>query len=140
MKLIALDIANTTGFATPDCSGSIRLTAKTDKYSYFRHFLWELYSAYEFDTIAVERVAGMHKEAIISMAKLHGIVEKFAEEKGVEVVSFSAKSIKKFFTGNGNAGKNAMIEEFKKRFNEPPVDDNEADARALYLLAEKELA
>jgi Holliday junction resolvasome RuvABC endonuclease subunit len=58
------------------------------------------------------------------------------EEYGIKCVGLSVSTIKKFATEKGNATKEEMIAAAKLRgFN--PIDDNEADALAILLLALK---
>lgn len=134
--IIALDLATTTGFCTPDTSGAIKL--KGNKHSELYHFLWDLNACYDVEVIAVERTAGQHKNALIVMSRLRGVVNLFAERNDIKVVDYSAGTIKKSFTGNGRASKEDMVAEFKKRTGRDPVSDDEADAYALFELASKE--
>jgi len=135
--LIALDIATVLGYATPDCSGSYNLT-KDNRETNLYWFLHDLYAAYEMEVIAVERAAGQHKNSLIVMAHLRGVVNLFAKHHDIKVVEFSPGTIKKFFTGNGRASKEEMMEEFMSWTCRIPVDDNEADAYALFQLAKRD--
>lgn len=133
MKTIALDIATTTGYCTEDMSGSFNLRKgiTKNKYSELYNFLTELHWHYGFDTIAVERVAGRFKNALIQMSKLHGIVQLFAHNNNCNVIEYSPTEIKKNFTGKGNASKEMMIDRFREITGRDPIDDNEADAFAI---------
>jgi len=135
---MALDIATHTGFCSHDCSGMIDLSKEFCREQALYNFLWELNAAYNLETIAVERVAGQHKNALIVMSRLHGVVRLFAHENDIDVIQFSAGEIKKDFTGKGNAKKPQMIERFKELTGKVPVSDDEADAYALYRLALKQ--
>lgn len=140
-NILALDIATNTGFANHEISGSINLGKgiTLNRYYNLYWFLQDLHWAYDFDTIAVERVAGQHKNALIVMAMLRGVVELFTFNKDIKIVTYSAGTIKKFYTGKGNANKDAMMDEFKKRTGKDPINDNEADAHAIYLLHQSNL-
>ena len=78
--------------------------------------------------VAYELPAGRNIKPIIHSAKLIGIIEKVCVELGIEYIEFSASSVKKFATFNGNAGKPLMIEYAKKLWNYEGEDDNESDA------------
>jgi Holliday junction resolvasome RuvABC endonuclease subunit len=67
------------------------------------------------------------------------------EELKIPYQGFGVKPIKKFITGSGNASKQDVINAVQTRGYRPmaenrPLDDNEADAIALLLLAENALA
>ena len=66
-------------------------------------------------------------------------VIKFCKENNIPYRAYSAKEIKKFITGNGNASKQAVIDAVNKKYNLSIADDNEADAIALYHLAVEDL-
>lgn len=135
-NVLALDIATNTGFANHEISGSINLQKgiTSNRFYNLYWFLQDLHWAYEFDTIAVERVAGLHKNALIVLAMLRGVVELFAFNNDINIIDYSAGTIKKFYTGKGNAKKDAMMAEFHNRMNREAINDNEADAHAIYLL------
>ena len=56
------------------------------------------------------------------------IIEKLCAELDLEYIELATGAIKKFATGNGNAGKPLMVEFAKKLWNYEGEDDNEADA------------
>lgn len=61
---------------------------------------------------------------------LMAILTKWCESRGIPYCAVPVGTIKKHWTGKGNADKKMMIDEAVKRgFN--PTDDNEADAIAL---------
>ena len=55
-------------------------------------------------------------------------MEKVATELEIEYIEFSASSIKKFATNNGNANKELMVEFSKKLWGYEGEDNNIADA------------
>jgi hypothetical protein len=61
---------------------------------------------------------------------LLGILTKWCEARSVPYCGVPVGTIKKFWTGKGNAGKDQMIKVAKQRGFEPK-DDNEADALAI---------
>lgn len=81
--------------------------------------------------IAYERPAGGHFTGVQFHCNLEAIILVLAELNNIQVIPVSAKSVKKFVTGNGNAKKPEMVAEIKKAY--PHVrDHNEADAIGIY--------
>lgn len=60
-------------------------------------------------------------------------IMEYAEVNQINYVACPVGTLKKFATGKGNAGKDAMIKTCRDRLEVKPKDDNEADA--LWLLA-----
>ena len=142
MALIAFDIATKTGWCKDGIYGTLDLRIKKDESVGFKLIrlkskLKEMLA--EGDIVVYERAAGMHKNAIIAEAKLIGVLEMYCEEHGIEYRAYSAKEIKKFATGNGNAGKPLVIKAVQEKYGYDGEDDNEADAIALYHLAKTDL-
>jgi Holliday junction resolvasome RuvABC endonuclease subunit len=61
------------------------------------------------------------------------VLQAWCTEHEVEYQGVPVGEIKKFWTGKGNAKKDAMIAEARRRGYDP-VDDNEADAIAILVL------
>lgn len=137
-NLLALDIATNMGWRTHDGGGTVKFTAK-NRLEELYWFLCDMEWAYDLEVIAVERIAGQHKNSLIVMAKMRGVVELFARRHGIQVWEYSPGTIKKSYTGTGRATKEHMVCEFRGRMNRNPIDDNEADAHAIFCLAEEEL-
>lgn len=135
-NVFALDIATNCGFSNHEISGSINLSKGITQNRIYNlyWFLHDVKMSYDFDTLAVERVSGMHKLPLIVMAQLRGVVEFFCFNNDIAIVEYSSKEIKKFYTGKGNASKQLMIDTFISKENKEPINDNEADAKAIYLL------
>jgi len=66
-------------------------------------------------------------------------VQEFAARIGAESMAVHTATLKKATTGNGRASKEDMMVWFKEQTGRDPIDDNEADAYALLMLACKEL-
>lgn len=67
------------------------------------------------------------------LAEFRGILLCVCDELNLPEPEFiNPKVLKKFATGNGNAGKAEMMQAYTSRFNRSPVDDNEADAFWLF--------
>jgi len=140
MKILAIDQATHCGWCVNGISGVWDFSTKKDestgsKMLRFRAKLREVCELEKIELIVYERVAGLHKSSIIHAAKMVAIIETFCEENNIHYAAFSAKEIKSFATGKGNAGKPAMIEAAKQKYGFSGDDDNEADALHLYHLA-----
>lgn len=75
--------------------------------------------------------------ALVCQAEMQGLIKHWCEEKGINYRGYSPTEIKKHATGKGNAKKDAMIAAARAKWQNVK-DDNEADARFLLDLAEKE--
>lgn len=62
---------------------------------------------------------------------LTGRIQEICSINAVEYATVRTTTLKKFFTGKGNAEKGAMVFEAEKHLGRTPIDDNEADAVAL---------
>jgi Holliday junction resolvasome RuvABC endonuclease subunit len=145
MKILSLDIASTTGWCLEkDIYGTWDFKTRRDesmgmKLIRFRAKLREINELEKIDIMIYERPAGRHASSIIHQSKLIAVLEEFCEAVGIEYRSYSAKEIKKFATGKGNAGKPAMIQAAKDKYNYTGNDDNEADAIHMWHLFKKEM-
>lgn len=142
--LMTLDIATHTGFCTHTASGVWDLTPKRDESAgmrciRFKGKLKEMCQIEQIKMIAFERVAGHYRGAIIVAAELVGVLKVFCEENQIDYKAYSAKEIKKFATGNGNANKDMMVEAARK-YKANVTSDDEADAIHIYHFALKDLS
>ncbi len=139
-KILALDQASNCGWAIGDLYGTWDFTTRKDESSGMKWIrlktkLAEVHKAEKLDLIVYERPAGMHQSAVIHSAKMVAIIEEFCESNAIAYRSYSAKEIKKYATGNGNANKAAMVVAAKEKYKYDGISDNEADAMHLYNLA-----
>lgn len=145
MKILALDIATKTGWATEQESGVFDFTVKRGETSgliplRFKAKIKELITISDITIVAYERPAGRNIHSIMLASKMIAHLEEYCIENNIELATYSAKEIKKSWTGNGNAGKPLMISEAKKRFPDLEIiDDNHADALALLEHAKSDL-
>lgn len=143
IKILALDVATKTGWKTSTASGSWDFKVKRGesegmKLIRFKSKVREMMLLEDIKVVAYERAAGLHKASIIAQSEMIGVLKDLCIELGVEYAAYSAKEIKKFATGNGNAGKPLMVSKaIELGFN--PEDDNEADAIHIYRYACNEL-
>ena len=121
-KILALDIATVTGWASNGFSGIWNLKPARDESAGFAllRLISKLKEAIDLTSaniIVFERPAGRHKSSIISQAEKHGTVKLFCEENNIPYRAYSAKEIKKFITNNGNASKQAVIDAVNKKYH-----------------------
>lgn len=145
MKILALDIATKTGWASPTSSGVWDLKTKRDesggmKLIRFKAKVKEIIDVEGIDLVVFERSAGFHKNALMVQNEFHGVLKATLIELGVEYRAYSAGEIKKHATGKGNAKKPQMIAAAADKWPELSIiDDNHADALWLKDLAETDL-
>lgn len=145
MKILALDLATTTGWAHTDFDGGAeKFTPRRGdspgmKWLRFRAWLLEVLQLVgKVDVIVYEQA---HHRGGAATHSAHGFIatlEAVAAEKGIEVTNYHTASIKKHATGSGNASKDAMVAAAKERWSNVD-DDNHADALWLLDLAQSEL-
>lgn len=144
MSKLALDLGTTTGFAYSTGPGSV-ISGSWDlrpkkyegaglRYVKFKAELDKLHSTAPLTIVWFEAVRRhLGTDAAHIYGGLMATLEAWCEERGVPYEGVPVGTIKKFWTGSGNAKKAAMIEEAVRRGFEPD-DDNEADALALLCL------
>jgi hypothetical protein len=144
--VLALDLGTTTGWALRALDGLItsgtvsfrpsRYDGGGMRYLRFTNWLTELdqlsgpIAAIWYEE--VRRHAGTHAAHVYG--GLMATLTAWAELRGVPYAGVPVGTIKRHATGQGNAGKQAMVAAARAReFN--PIDDNEADALAIPLWA-----
>lgn len=143
-KILALDIATVTGWATETTSGTWNLKPNRGESEgmrvvRFKAKVKELIELEKITLIAYERPAGMHKGSIMVASEMVGVLKDLCEELKVNYASYSATEIKKYATGKGNSNKEKMIESAKIKFKIDILDDNHADALWLFDLVSNEI-
>jgi Holliday junction resolvasome RuvABC endonuclease subunit len=135
--LLTLDLGTTTGWAAQSDSGVTSGTQKfaNDRFSgggmrYLKFEKW-LSEMPKPDQVVFEEVR-RHRgtDAAHVYGGLLATLTKWCEANRIPYCGVPVGTIKKSFTGNGNAKKPAMIAECEKR-GYKPADDNEADAIAI---------
>ncbi len=140
--VLALDLGTTTGFACgePGVGAIVSSTwnLKPNRYDgggmrfvKFRQRLTEMHDAIGFDIVYFEEVRRhLGTDAAHVYGGLMATLQAWCEDRGIPYTSVPVGTIKKFWTGSGNAKKETMIAKARERGFEPD-DDNEADALAL---------
>ena len=144
MKILSLDIATKTGWATDTTSGVWDLKPKRGESEgmrvvRFKAKVRELIELESIELVAYERPAGRHKSSIMVASEMIGVLKDLTMERNIQLASYSATEIKKFATGKGNSNKEAMVNAAKQNFNIEIIDDNHADALWLLKMVNEEL-
>lgn len=143
-KILALDQATVTGWATDTSSGTWNLKPNRGESEgmrvvRFKSKVREVIGLENINIIAYERPAGRFKSSIMVSSEMVGVLKDLCIELGVDLACYSASQIKRHATGKGNAGKPLMISSAKDKFKINIVDDNHADALWILDLAKKDL-
>lgn len=147
--ILALDLGTSCGFCVGAEQSHIsghwsmkpsRFEGGGMRFVKFRARLKELADAYPVDRVFFEEV---RRHAGTDAAHVYGglmaILTEWCEEHGLPYEGLPVGEIKKAFTGNGNASKDAMIDECIDRGYQPKTSD-EADAIAVFHLGLARLA
>jgi Holliday junction resolvasome RuvABC endonuclease subunit len=148
MPILALDPATKMGWAlSPLLSGVWDLSLRRDesmgmKFMRLRAKLNELFENYRIALVVYEaarHAAPRMQGALVHQAQLQAIIVDWATTMGVDSKGYSPKEVKRWATGNGNASKETMLGEARKRWPTVGVaDDNQADALLLWQMATAE--
>ncbi len=141
MTVLTIDIGTTTGWCLHNgafLNGSLDLRGDRHegagmRFLRFRGWLNEQHRTCPIHAVFYEDVLA-HKGHYAGQvyAGLRSILMVFCEENSIPYAGVGVGAIKKFVTGKGNAGKDAMIAAVRTH-GFSPIDDNEADAIALML-------
>jgi len=143
-SILCLDLGSTTGWALLTCSaaGFNMVSGNWDfrpgrfdgaglRYVRFRKQLLEVLDSGEVDRVYFEEVRRhIGADAARVYGALFGVVTGLCEEFAIPYEGIPVGTIKRAWTGKGNASKELMIEQARSR-GYPVTDDNEADAIAL---------
>ncbi len=143
MKILALDLGTLCGFAVGSTGHVVsgtwnlkqsRFDGAGMRFIKLRQRLNETVSAYPIDAIYFEEVRRhIGTDAAHAYGGYMATLQAFCEEQKLPYEGVPIGEIKKFWTGSGNAKKEAMVAEAYRR-GFAPTDDNEADALALFHL------
>lgn len=147
-RLLALDLATVTGWAVQasgvTTSGSqsfARYGGCKSKpadhtgasFAMFRRWLHETIRTDKPEVIVYEEVMRwMSASSAHAFGGFRALMLEAACIHSLPCVGYKPKQVKKFWTGNGNADKDVMVAETRRRFPDLDLtDDNEADATAI---------
>jgi crossover junction endodeoxyribonuclease RuvC len=150
VRILALDVATRCGFAygqpgSAIASGTWDLSRRRDESDGMKLIRFEakLNAAADAGVDLLVFEAARHaaqamQGALVHQAKMQGVLERWAAERGYQYRGYSPAEIKKHATGKGNAKKAEVIAAVRARYGYTGNDDNEADAIALLHLAIEE--
>ena len=142
-RILALDLATCTGWATDTHSGTENFRKRAGDsrgmiYIRFEAWLIDINKLLEPELIVYERPHARGRAANELLNGLLAILQKYCETCGVEYTDCPSTTLKKFATGKGNASKEEMMVAYRKRWGVDPQDDNESDARWLNAWAQEQ--
>jgi crossover junction endodeoxyribonuclease RuvC len=146
-NILALDLGSSCGFALSDEANNFLLSGTWElknsrhegggsRYLRFNQTLWDLHVLHTCTNAPIARVYYelVRRHAGTDAAHVYGgllaILTSFCEEHGIAYEGVPVGTIKKFWTGKGNASKEMMIAQAVERGHDVD-DDNEADAIAI---------
>lgn len=148
MKILALDFGTKTGWAiNSDAFGAIsdtenfRCRASDSRGMIFVRFdKWinEMLSAHKPAMVVHERPHLRGRAASEVLNGMLAFMVKACRVHGVQYTDCPSTTLKKFATGKGTASKEKMMEAYREKWKENPVDDNSCDARWLWEWAQQE--
>lgn len=147
MNILALDCATKTGWATlidgHAESGVQDFTKRRGEsngmlFMNFNKWLSRACSNISLDLIIYEQAHHRGGAATEIGVGLMTRVYEFAEKYHVEYAPVHTNTLKKATTGSGRASKQDMMDWFENTVGRKPIDDNEADARAILEYAIRE--
>lgn len=148
---LCLDLGTTTGFAlVPSLQSAIvsgtwncapgKNSGAGMRFLKFQRQLDDIHAKTPLTTVHYEEVRRhLGTDAAHCYGGLYGVLTAWCEKNNVPYQGVPVQTIKKFWTGKGNAKKEVMIEAARLHGYEPD-DDNEADAIALAHWVRHEMA
>lgn len=138
MKILALDMATVTGWATnnPEMSGVENFKKRAGEsrgmlFIRFESWLRDMISCYGPDLIVYERPHARGRAANEVLNGLLALLTMACTTNTVQYTDCPSTTLKKHATGRGNASKADMMVAYREKWGAIPQDDNEADARWL---------
>jgi len=150
VRLLCLDLATKTGWATDTLSGMQDFSPRRGdssgmRFIRFHAWLREMLSSVKPELVVYEqpilnqRKSGNAHAAEIAFG-MAAILQTECESRGLQYCGINVAELKKFATGKGNAGKEAMHSALLARGVEAcGWDDNQVDARWLLIYAKERL-
>lgn len=149
MKILALDTGTRTGWAIIS-DGKVFESGVQDfskrrgesngaMFLRFRKWLGDLlYLQGHIRFVAYEQAHHRGGAATEICVNLTGRVQEECAARSIEFVGIHTQTLKKWATGSGRADKNEMVGRATKILGRLPIDDNEADAVLLGMMAQEE--
>lgn len=132
--ILALDPATQLGYCSKEDSGSINFSQKyaNDRVKMFRNWLRDKVEQEGIEMIVYEKPTSGFFQATRIHSHFEAIILLVCADYGLGYLELSAKEIKKWATGKGNAKKEQMMAACIEKLGVVPEDDNMADAIFIY--------
>lgn len=141
-KTLAIDFGNPLGFCSgKNLHGFIPIKAKARGLGFLWFYKWveRWITVSKVRKIAYEKPTGRGQPQVMSAHGFYeGCVQMLCDYHGIKYVSVYPASLKKYITGKGRAEKEEMIARVRELMKIPedrPLDNNQADAIAVWLWA-----
>jgi len=138
MKILAIDMATKTGWATsdPEMSGVENFKKRAGEsrgmlFIRFDSWLKDMITCYGPDLIVYERPHARGRAANEVLNGMLAFLTAACTLHNVQYTDCPSTTLKKHATGRGNAGKPDMMAAYREKWGKEPQDDNHADARWL---------
>lgn len=132
--ILALDLGTNLGYCVEEngkitLSGCINLGNKEERVRNFINFLQDIYDSNNLELVYYEKVTfSTNTYADQFHGLMKGTLESFCYERKITCHGIPVQTIKKVFTGKGNASKMAMVHYAELLTGSKIYNDNEADA------------
>ncbi len=117
--------------------GVLKLSSKEDAYQKLEKIhqkVFQLISIHKPDSFAIEApFFGKNVQSMLKLGRAQGVAIATAMQAGLPVCEYSPKKVKQSITGNGNAGKEQVMEMLRHllAFKEGPTHMDASDALAV---------
>jgi len=147
MRILTLDLGTKTGFALKTngqpVSGVVDFSLKRGESKgmrFVRFFAWlgETLDAQKPSLVVYEMAHNRGGSATEVLNGMVAFVQAECEKMEIDYTSVHSGTLKKFAIGKGNASKELMVSEARKRLKKDLEDDNEADALWIMEWSKKE--
>ena len=147
MNILALDLGSNCGFAVKRGgfieSGVVNFTPKAReskgmRFVRFSVWLEEILDAQKPSLVVYEMAHNRGGSATEVLNGMVAFVQAECEKREIDYTSVHSGTLKKFAIGKGNASKELMVSEARKRLKKDLEDDNEADALWIMEWSKKE--
>jgi Holliday junction resolvasome RuvABC endonuclease subunit len=143
-KILALDIATKTGWATTSASGTWDLKTRKGESPGMKHLrlkakVKEVIELDNIDLVVYEKPSGRFIKGVMSVSELVGVILLLCAEMEIEHSGYTVSEVKKFATSKGNANKDDMMAAARLKWPQIElIDDNHSDALWILEMAEDE--
>ena len=123
-RILALDLATTTGFYDGKEFGSIKFPKETRATAFWDWLRAKVYVDKEnqYDIIVIENAIGQRAQALEVFHELKTVVKLVSQMSDIPIIGYSPNSVKKVFAGHGHASKDDIAEKCIQKGIDVPYD------------------